>query len=98
MVAQEERIFDEYFLRRLDDATARQISVEGRWPAEFLTYERVLKIGRTLSQPCIFFDALSSALVWTVKDLRNERPEITVDEIAYLLGVTSKNVNRLLEA
>ena len=98
MVAQEERIFDEYFLRRLDDAEARQISAEGRWPAEFLTYERVLKIGRTLSQPCIFADALSPSLVWTVEDLRKERPDITVDEIAHLLGVTPKNAARLLAA
>ena len=98
MVAQEERIFDEYFLRRLNDAEARQIGAEGQWPAEFLTYERVLKIGRTLSQPCIFFDALSPSLVWTVEDLRKERPDITVDEIAHLLGVTPKNAARLLAA
>jgi hypothetical protein len=98
MVAQEERIFDEYFLRRLDDEEARQISAEGRWPAEFLTYERVLKIGRSLSQPCIFADALSPALVWTVEDLRKERPNITLHEIAHLLGVTPKNVARLLAA
>jgi hypothetical protein len=98
MVAQEERIFDDYFLRRLSVSEAREISDEGRWPAEFLTYERILMIGRTLSQPCIFADALSPSVVWTVEDLRSERPDITADEIAYLLGVTPENIRRLLAA
>ncbi len=98
MIAQEERIFDEYFLRRLGDEEARQISSEGRWPAEFLTYERVLKVGRILTQPCIFLDPLSPSLVWTAQDLRKERPDISAEEIAHLLGVTPKNVARLLAA
>jgi hypothetical protein len=98
MVAQEERIFDEYFLRRLDAVEARQISAEGRWPAEFLTYERVLKLGRELSQPCVFLETLSPSLVWTAKELRKERPDITVEEIADLVGVTPKHAARLLSA
>jgi hypothetical protein len=98
MVAQEERIFDEYFLRRLDAAEAAQITGEGLWPSEFITYERVLKIGRTFSQPYIFLEALAPSLIWTADDLRKERPDITVEEIAYLVGVTPKHAARLLSA
>jgi hypothetical protein len=98
MVAQEERIFDEYFLRRLDPGDAELILSDGRWPGEFLTYERVLKVGRELSQPCVFLEKLSPSLVWTAEDLRKARPDITIEEIAYLTGVTPKRASRLLSA
>lgn len=96
MVAQEERIFDEYFFRRLNRTEALLISSEGRWPPEFATYERVLKLGRSLSTPCVFLETLAPSLVWTAEDLRKERPDITVEEIARLIGVTPKHVERLL--
>jgi hypothetical protein len=98
MVAQEERIFDDYFLRRLDEQTALRIIAEGLWPADFLTYEAVLKMGRKMSGPFTFVDELSPSLVWTVQDLRKERPGITTEEIAYLLGVTPAHARRLLRA
>lgn len=98
MIAQEERIFDEYFLRRLSASDAHNIISEGFWPAEFLTYERVLKVGRELSQPCRFLEALSPSLVWTAKDLRKERPSITLEEIADLVGVTPKHAALLVSA
>src|SRR5207342_1474811 len=85
LVAQEERIFDEYLLRRQSVAEARQIISEQRWPDEFNTYERVLKLVRALSQShVVFADALSLSLVSTAHDLRKERANITVEEIAYL--------------
>jgi hypothetical protein len=96
MVAQEERIYDDYYLRRLNAEVARQVECDGRWPTEFITYERVLRIGRMMSRPFTYLDSLSPALVATVDDLRKERPNITVDEMAYLLGVSSENVSRLL--
>ncbi|TPG04332.1 hypothetical protein EAH84_15455 [Sphingomonas oligophenolica] len=78
MIAQEERIFDEDFLRRLDADEASRISIEGEWPAEFLTYERVLETGHALGvRPCIFMDRLAPSLVWTVEDLKRERPDIS---------------------
>lgn len=98
MVAQEERIFDEYFMRRLVEQEARHIIEDDRWPAEFITYESVLRTGRALSQPCIYFDSMSPALVTTADDLRKARPAITVEEVAFLLGVTPKNAGRLLAA
>ena len=97
MIAQEERIFDEYFLRRVSKEAAEGILAH-TWPDEFITYERVLKIGHTLTSPCVFFDAMSRSLIWSAKDLRAARPEISIDEIARLLGVTPKNAKRLLQA
>ena len=88
MVAQEARIFDEYFLRRLNASEADKVISERIWPDQFLTYERVLKVGLNLSQPCRFLDTLDPSLVWTAKNLREERPSITVEEIADLVGVT----------
>lgn len=98
MIAQEERIFDEHFMRRMDGAEAGRIIAEGRWPAEFLTYERVLKIGHTFVSPCIFLEPLAASLIWSAEDLRKERPDISVEEIAQLLGVSAKHAARLLAA
>lgn len=97
MIAQEERIFDEYFLRRLSDTEAAAI-LESHWPDDFMTYERVLEIGHTFAKPFTFLDPLASSLIWTADDLRKERPEIAADEVTRLLGVTPKNAARLLKA
>lgn len=97
MIAQEERIFDEYFLKRIGDVEMEAI-LAGRWPDDFITYERVLEIGHTFAKPCVFLDPLAGSLIWSAEDLRRERPEITADEIARLLGVTPKNAARLLKA
>lgn len=96
MIAQEERIYDDYYLRRLDAAQAQGVLSEGRWPGEFITYERVLRIGRTLSHAFTYFDPLSPALVHTVNDLRKARPDINVLEIADLLGIPPGNAALLL--
>jgi len=98
MVAQEERIYDDYYLRRLGPEAAREITDEGRWPDEFITYERVLRIGRTLSGAYTYLDPLSPALIDTVRDLRLARPDINVLEIADLLGIPPGNAARLLSA
>ena len=55
MIAQEERIFDEHFLRRLTVDEANRISANGEWPVEFLSYERVIKKG----MPCAIDPAFS---------------------------------------
>jgi hypothetical protein len=97
MIAQEERIFDEHFLRRLNVDEANRISINGEWPTEFLSYERVLKTGHTLRiRPCVFLERLSPSLVWTAEDLRKERPDISSEEIGLLPGVTPAHAKRLL--
>ena len=96
LVAQDERIYDNYYLKRLGPTEARRITEDGRWPDDFITYERVLRLGRTLSKPWTFFDPRSPALVWTAGDLVKERPDITVEEIAYLLAIEPEAAARLL--
>ncbi|MDJ0276899.1 hypothetical protein QLH51_08835 [Sphingomonas sp. 2R-10] len=95
MIAQEERIFDIHFLRRVGDDVAEHI-MRGDWPAEFMTYERVLEIGHAFATPCVFLDPHASSLQWSAEDLRAARPNITIGEVARLLGVTPKNAARLL--
>lgn len=97
MVAQDDRIHDDYYMRRLSPGEAAEI-MAGRWPDEFITYERVLRTGRTLSSPWTYLDPLDSSLAWTVRDLRRARPEITATEIAYLFGVEPKVAIKLFES
>ena len=95
LVAQEERIFDEWFIARLSEgefAAARKDD----WPERFATYYDVLAVGRNLVTPCSFFDSAAGSLIWTVEDLRREKPEIEKSEIAYLLGISERNVERLM--
>jgi len=96
LVAQDERIYDNYYLKRINQAEARGIAEDNRWPDDFITYERVLKLGRALSRPWSFLDQRSPALVCTAEDLMRERPDITVEEIAYLLAIEPEVATRLL--
>lgn len=97
MIAQEERIFDEHFLRRLDADEATRILTENEWPSEFLTYEQVLETGHALGiRPCVFLDQTDGSLVWTVEDLKKTRPDISAQRIAQLLGVPVGQAERIL--
>jgi len=98
LVAQEERIYDEHFLERLEPTAAADILVTGKWPETFISYERVLRIGRSLVHPCQFFDSMALSLIWTVEDLRKARPDISADEIGGLLGVSEKHASALITA
>ncbi|WP_420381998.1 hypothetical protein [Novosphingobium sp.] len=95
LVAQDERIYDNFYLRRMNLAARQQIADTGDWPDEFITYESVLRLGRTLSNPCTFFDPHSPALVHTKADLRKERSDIIIEEIAYLLAIPVLQANSL---
>jgi hypothetical protein len=97
MIAQDERIYDNYYLRRLAPSVCQAIVEHAHWPGEFLTYEQVLRLGRTLSKPWTFLDPRSPGLVWTAEDLRRERPNITIDEIADLLAISVADAGRLLQ-
>lgn len=97
MIAQDERIYDNYYLRRLSPASKRDIVEKSLWPDEFTTYEQVLRLGRATEQIWTFEDTGSPALIATAGDLRRERPEISVDEIAYLLANPVSNAAGLLD-
>ena len=98
LVAQEERIYDDYFMKRMTNAEVEAIQRENRWPDDFLTYECVLKIGKTHSRACSFLQPMASSLIWTVEDLRRARPDIASEEIAELLGITVPHALRLVAA
>ena len=96
MVAQDERIHDNFYLKRLTPPAAQAIVDCDHWPNEFLTYEQVLRLGVRSGKVCQFLDPRSAALIETVCDLRRERPSITVAEIAHLLGISTENAQKLL--
>jgi len=98
LVAQEERIYDEHFLERLQPAVAAHIVATGEWPDTFVSYERVLRFGKSLVTPCRFLDSMAASLVWTVEDLQKARPDISPDEIGDLLGVSEKHAAKLMAA
>jgi hypothetical protein len=96
LIAQDERIHDNYYLKRLTAEELRRIVDCNDWPDHFLTYEQVLKLGVSSGHTCRFIDAESPALVWTVGDLKRERPTISVEEIASLLAIPVSNASQLL--
>ena len=98
LVAQEERIYDDFFIRRLSSDEAEAIVADGLWPSTFQTYEDVLATGLAMSQPCRFFDPLAGSLSWTVEDLLEENLEITEARIAELLGIEPGHVTALRNA
>ena len=96
MVAQDERTHDNFCLKRLSPEDLGLI-IEDRWPEDFLTYEQVLRLGVESGYICRFADPLDSSLVWTVEDLRRQRPAITAEEIAYLLVVPAATAAELVK-
>lgn len=96
MIAQDERIYDNYYLRRISPAQLQEIEDFGLWPDEFLTYEHVLKLGKAAGDVWAFLEPRSLALVTAAEDLRRERPDISVEEIASLLSVPVKQAAGLL--
>ncbi|WP_443747188.1 hypothetical protein [Asticcacaulis solisilvae] len=95
MVAQEERIYDDYFIRRLTDEEV--VSIAKRvWPVDFLTYEKILVVGRRLSKACRFVDPLSYSLVDTARRLLADRPDMTVADLAGLLGVSEDHAHAVV--
>jgi len=95
LVAQDERIYDTYYLKRLSPAAARDIMASGNWPDDFITYERVLALGSKMALKWHFLDPFAYSLQFTVEDLRKERPGISPREIATLLGITHVHARKL---
>jgi hypothetical protein len=98
LVAQEERIFDEYFLARLSQAQSRGILENDIWPERFSSYEGVLRLGGSVVSHCQFIDTVAWSLVWSAEELRKERPDITIAEIADLLGITESRAEKVVAA
>ena len=98
MVAQEERIYDDYLLKRLSGGEADGIVNDNYWPGDFLTYEKVLETARRLGSPGGFVDRHSPALIESVRDLKRSRPDISATEIARLLGVEEAHAREIMKA
>lgn len=56
MVGQEERIHDNYCLKRIDRGALSEIIECSRWPDDFLTYEKLLRLGRDAGQVAAFLN------------------------------------------
>jgi hypothetical protein len=97
MIAQDERIHDNFYLKRLSPEAAEAVVERDCWPSDFLTFEQVLRLGIKSGQICVFLDPQSLALVDAAQDLRRERPDILADEIAQLLGISVKAAVKLLK-
>jgi hypothetical protein len=93
--AQESRINDVDFFKRLDQAIVEKIAYANDWPNDFKTYEDLLFLGMQNNRSVRFDDPLSDSLIYTVKDLTNDRPSITTKELAALLSVSEKQVAAL---
>ena len=96
MIAQDERIYDNYYIQRITAETKRDIIEWDLWPDDFLTYEKVLRLGRSQSRDFKFADPTSPALVTTILDLRQARPDISVEEMADLLQISVPHIVGLL--
>jgi len=59
------------------------------------TYEELLRTARDSGIKWSFSD-LDGSLTWAVEDLLIERADITLQEIAELLGISAKNVRQIL--
>lgn len=98
MVGQEERIHDNYCLKRIDRQALSEIIECSRWPDDFLTYEKLLRLGRDAGQVAAFLNPQSPALVETAQDLRRARPDMSIDDIAYVLAIPSGQAARLFRS
>ncbi len=95
LIARDERIYDEFYLVRLGESALADAQ-SGKWPDHFQTYEAVLAIGRELTNPPRFLDPMARSLQWAVEDLLKERPAISAQEIAHLLGLSDANASALM--
>lgn len=94
MIAPEERIYDDHYLKRLTPDEADAIMARNAWPGDFLRYEAVLRFGQRNSKASSFLDP-RSGLMPTIEDLRRERHDISDAEIGELIGISEKQVARL---
>ena len=94
LVAEESRIHDNHYLRELSDQERAKIVEEDEWPTDFLRWEDVIGLGVRLGLTCRFFDP--NDLTDTVKELIEDREDITGAEIARLLNLDENVAEHLI--
>ena len=94
-VAQDERIFDEYLLQRLDPTAAELIQTANLWPPNFLRFEDVLReLGKRSNFPN-WFDLNDSPLVYTIRELMEANPALKLEDAAGLVGLNAVELGKL---
>ena len=82
------RVNDAHFLVRLGEEAVARLLGKGEWPADFDTYESVLRCGREFGIHWEYAAPLESKeLYWSVVDLAQARPGIKLTELAALLPI-----------
>jgi hypothetical protein len=97
LVAQEERQNDIYCYKRLTKPEAENIIQQNEWPSYFESLEELILMGNINGSFVIHTDPLNSSLSYTIKELKEARPSITIKEIASLLNINKKLVIKLLD-
>ena len=95
MVAQEERVHDNFYLRRLTADVAKAIVEQGQWPEEFLHFENVIRLGPDNNSTAHFLNP--DDLTDTVKELIEARSDIAAGDVAYLFCLTDREAARLMD-
>jgi hypothetical protein len=95
-VAQEDLIADLLFFRELSEVEAHCIISASQWPVDFDLYWKLIEAGRDAGHRSRFIDPAAPALRHATTLIRRERPEISVEELAALLGVSPGNAADLL--
>jgi hypothetical protein len=95
MVAQEERVHDNFYLKRLDPDEMRRLLERNEWPADFMAFEDVIRLGPDNQQVCQFLN--TDDLTDTVKELMEAREDISSDEVAYLFCLSERDAERLMD-
>ena len=97
LIAQEERIHDQFYVERISDQVARD-ATEGNWPDRFQTYADVLETGVKLNvSQCTFLDPMSGALQVTVEELLQTVPKISAEEVGTKLGIAPDHAKLLMD-
>ena len=88
LIAQEERQNDVFCLRRLGDAEVRLLQENDIWPADFDSYETLLRLALKAGWSVRFADPENAkSLRWTIADLAKARPGLKVSDLAQLLNL-----------
>ena len=97
LVAQEERIHDEFYVERISDHAVQQAKA-GTWPDRFQTYADVLDMGVKLGvSKARFLEPMSGALQVTVEELLQTVPKINAEEIGLKLGIEPQHAQLLID-
>jgi hypothetical protein len=83
----EDRHNDVYCLKRLNDNCFLNICENNIWPPDFDKYTSLIMLGYEAGARVRFVDPFESSLQYTIQDLAEEQPGISVTEISKLLNL-----------